>query len=205
MAEQSWQPASCREVQDSAPIGKEYLVRRRDEGTCTPSCHSGKGRLELARIPKFYGPKLDPQQLGGALGLFPNKLVDRIGRAPQNGDARDPWQGLLEQLDLLGAELHVNDAQPRDVVTRSGEASDEARRRSGRRPCDDRDRPRRTHGGLRCLSTTGHDDIDLEPDQLRGEVRKPIALPLGPPVFEDDVLAFPVSQLAQSVSKRVDI
>ena len=52
----------------------------------------------------------------------------------------------------------------------------------------------RTSAGPSCY----HDDINLETHQLRGKLRKPIALPLGISVLGGDVLSFDVITLAQS-------
>ena len=41
---------------------------------------------------------------------------------------------------------------------------------------------------------SGHNHIDLEPDQLRREVCQPIGSALGVAVFEDEVLPLNVSQ-----------
>ncbi len=52
---------------------------------------------------------------------------------------------------------------------------------------------------MRCGS--GHDDINLERDQLSRESREPLDLPFVISVFNDDVATFDVTEVTQPLTK----
>ena len=56
--------------------------------------------------------------------------------------------------------------------------------------------------GLRCAS--GHDDINLERNQLGRERGEPLVLPLGISVFNHDVVALDVTEVTQSLTEGLD-
>ena len=47
----------------------------------------------------------------------------------------------------------------------------------------------------------GHDDVDLETNQLSRQLGEPVILALRPAEFDDDVLAFDVAEVAQTGSQ----
>src|SRR5262245_12379256 len=48
---------------------------------------------------------------------------------------------------------------------------------------------------------TRHDDVDLEPDQVLGELRKPLQLPVGEAVLDHHVPSRNVAEITQAVFK----
>src|SRR5262249_56358851 len=50
----------------------------------------------------------------------------------------------------------------------------------------------------------GHNPVDGEPDQLGRQVREPFILPLRPTVFNDEVLAFDIAEVAQPLPEGID-
>ena len=68
---------------------------------------------------------------------------------------------------------------------------------------DDGDRPWSPLGGQGCRRAAGDDHVRLETDQFGGEIGKPLVLPLGPPVLDDDVLPLDVAELTQPLSEGV--
>jgi hypothetical protein len=67
---------------------------------------------------------------------------------------------------------------------------------------DDGNCARRLPGGQRGSRPDGHDDINLEPDQLGGDVGQAAVVLYGRSVFEDDVLAFDPAPLAEALAER---
>jgi hypothetical protein len=57
-------------------------------------------------------------------------------------------------------------------------------------------------GRSRRSGSDGDDDVDIEFDELSGETRCGIAVPLAPTVLNDNVLSFDVSELAQALPER---
>jgi hypothetical protein len=45
-------------------------------------------------------------------------------------------------------------------------------------------------------------DVDLRPNELRGQSRQAVELSLGPAIFDDEVPAFLVSAIPETLSKR---
>ena len=45
-----------------------------------------------------------------------------------------------------------------------------------------------------------HDDVDFPGDELSSQRRQTLELPLGPPIFDDEIPAFVVTQIAQALS-----
>jgi len=51
----------------------------------------------------------------------------------------------------------------------------------------------------------GHDDIDFEPNQLRGELGPALASTVGPPKLEDDVLPLDVTEIVQALTQGLSL
>lgn len=69
---------------------------------------------------------------------------------------------------------------------------------------DDGHRGRHAHGGKRADAVVRKDGIDLERDELGRDGAHPLVAALGPAVFDDEVLALHVAQLAQAVAYPFD-
>src|SRR5439155_18317442 len=57
-------------------------------------------------------------------------------------------------------------------------------------------------GGERRQRPKRHDHVDIEPDQLPGEIGQPVKVVLGGPLLEGDVPAFDPAELAQPVGEN---
>ena len=53
-------------------------------------------------------------------------------------------------------------------------------------------------------AAASNDDVDPAGDKLGGQGRTPIKMPLGPPVFDQHVLALSIAVLAQALAERGD-
>src|SRR5262249_36541515 len=99
--------------------------------------------------------------------FLPDPLRGLVGRSPKDRDAEKPWNSLLEQLQPFSAEFYCGPAGPRDVSARPREAHDEPfLDRVDERWGYDGDGLGRASRGL-VGSRHGHDDVDLEINQLR--------------------------------------
>src|SRR5207249_8734994 len=66
------------------------------------------------------------------------------------------------------------------------------------------------NGNRRCrrlesdhfLSPNGDDEIELRPDEVNRQPRKLLGLPIGEPIFDDQILAFDVTKLSKSLLER---
>ena len=68
---------------------------------------------------------------------------------------------------------------------------------------DDRDRGCRILRGEPTRRPRGDDYVNLQPDELGGERREALRLPVGPAVLDNDVAPFRVPEFPESESKRL--
>src|SRR6266545_4547182 len=129
----------------------------------------------------------------------------RRGWVPDDRNAREPGNGLLEQLQAFGSCLTHHDGEPGDVAAWSREA--------GHVSAADRVRVAREYYGNRRGRVLGrpsvdgsrcNDDIDLEPDQFLRQAGEPLEPPLGPAVFNNDVPALDPTQIAQPLTETFE-
>src|SRR4030095_7384768 len=69
---------------------------------------------------------------------------------------------------------------------------------------DDRDGPAQIPGGEGSQCARGHDDVDVQTQQLTGKIRELVGASVREPDLDDDALAFHIAEIAQPVSKRLD-
>src|SRR5262249_9619464 len=90
----------------------------------------------------------------------------------------------------------------RDVAVRPSEARHELELHGiGREHHHDRNGRRGLLRGRYRGIVSGDDDVDLEPYELSGELRKSLSLSAGLAPFHDDVLTLGVTELAQAVAE----
>jgi hypothetical protein len=66
------------------------------------------------------------------------------------------------------------------------------------------DRHGRLLGRQYSRRSVGHDDVDFETNQFRGELREPLIAALCPSVLDDNVPSLHVAEIAQSGAKCLD-
>jgi hypothetical protein len=92
--------------------------------------------------------------------------------------------------------------RPRDIAARLRKASDDpARNRIGSTNEDNGEGPGRLLGGLGADCARGNDDINLERSQFGRESGEPLGLPLGISVFDHEITALDVTEVAQSLTE----
>jgi hypothetical protein len=122
---------------------------------------------------------------------------------PEGRDTSDPRHRLLEQFQILPDELRADGGgQPGDIAARLRQVGDEPACDWIEGPSkDDGDGLGRLLGGEGGLCVRGHDDIDVQRNQLAYERREPLELPLGGSEFDDDRLALDVTEVTQSLTE----
>jgi hypothetical protein len=102
----------------------------------------------------------------------------------------------------LPTSLRVEDGQPRDITARPRKACDEpARNRIASGSEDNGEGPGRLLGGQGGGCVSGHDDINLERNQFGRKSGEPLELSLGISIFNHDVAALDVTEVAQSLTE----
>src|ERR1051325_8832366 len=129
----------------------------------------------------------------------------RRGRVKDDGNAREPGNGLLEQLQAFDACLGQHDGDPGDVAAwarQTGRVTGGDRVRMAEE--DDCDRRGRSFPRLGVDGTWYDDDVDLEPDQFLRQFAHPFWLSLRPPILEGYVPALHIAQVAKPLAKSFD-
>jgi hypothetical protein len=110
---------------------------------------------------------------------------------------------LLHKFKPFHRRLELLENEASDVTAWSRQAGDyPARHRIAYRRNYDGD----LGGRLLCRARPGRSmsdyDVDLRPNELRGQSRQAVELSLGPAIFDDEVPAFLVSAIPETLSKR---
>jgi hypothetical protein len=122
------------------------------------------------------------------------RLLIRIRGIPKKGQPGDVGHDLFEKLQPFGREPCAKLREFRDVSVRPAEAGDKASAQGiAGDGHDDGDRRGGPLGGESRRRTRGHDDLDVEPHQLRRKARPALIPSAGRSIFEDDVLALYVA------------
>jgi hypothetical protein len=99
----------------------------------------------------------------------------------------------------------MQQCHPRNVPTRTREACHQpSPYRIAGKGEDDGDRLRGVHCSPRCRRAVGHDDIDLQLHQFRGQRGKLIVPTMRPSRFDDKVSTLLPSPFSQPSAKRVE-
>jgi hypothetical protein len=121
----------------------------------------------------------------------------------------EPWwdrTGLLEQLQVLLAQLQPLVRPPCDVAPGSGKAADDTTpNRIGDKPDDDGYCGGGLLGRQCCWRARGGNEIYLEADELGGESGKPFCLPLGESDIYGDVLALDPTKIPESLPECFEV
>ena len=121
----------------------------------------------------------------------------------KQSDATHLRNGLLEQFQRLADDLLLDEGQTCDIAAGPRKAGDEPlRHRIANGSEDDGEGRRRLLGGQSGEGASGgHDDIDLERNQLGRKSGEPLGLPCGIPVFDQEVTTLDVPKVTQSLKE----
>src|SRR5215472_1602487 len=176
--------------------------RWKQEGASALPARCGEGALDVLRPSRLQDLQLQPQCARGTSRLVhKGGLAEPVRRVPKHGDAAEPRNDLLEQLELLLGQLRGEESEASDVPTRVSEAGYETTP-LGECRYDDRYGLRSLLGGAGVDVVRRHDDVGFPSDELRGKGRDPLGSPLRGEVLDDEVLALQVAELPQSLGER---
>src|SRR5262245_28274983 len=164
--------------------------------------NGGERGLEVIRAPYWNYVKVKAQGLRRDLYRLHRRRLRTIAWIRQDSDVRNPGNGLLEQRKSLPAQLWGEDGQSGDVPARSPQTGDESvldRAVVGRH--DNGNSARRLLGGSGRDGAGGHDHVDLETDQLGGEVGQAMRFCLRETVDDADLLPLDVAEVAQPTTE----
>ena len=129
-----------------------------------------------------------------------------IGGIPEDGHPGQAGDGLREQLQLFPDQIGAEGGQPGDVPARTREAGYEpTAHRIGMIQHDNGDR--RTGVLSRkgpWPGPRGQDDVNLQTNQVGGQVWKPFLSPLRKPVLDYEVPALDPAKVGESVLQFVE-
>src|SRR5215467_6698098 len=181
------------EVCDPASLEDEHRVREKQEGASALPARCGEGALDVLRPSRLQDLQLQPQCARGTSRLVhKGGLAEPVRRVPEHGDAAEPRNDLLEQLELLLGHLRGEEGEACDVPTRVSEAGYETTP-LGECGYDDRYGLRSLSRGAGVDVVRRYDDVGFPSDELRGKGRDPLGSPLRGEMLDDEVLALHVT------------
>src|SRR5215467_15067789 len=169
--------------------------RWKQEGASPLPARCGEGALDVLRPSRLQDLQLQPQcARGTSRPVHKGGLAEPVRRVPKHGDAAEPRNDLLEQLELLLGQLRGEESEASDVPTRVSEAGYETTP-LGECRYDDR-------YGLRSLAGGAGADVGFPSDELRGKGGDPLGSALRGEVLDDEVLTLHVAELPPALGER---
>src|SRR5262245_51267359 len=130
--------------------------------------------------------------------------LPRRGWIPDDSNASERWDRLLEQLQPLDAEFGEHDRQPGDVSAGVREIRDQAGsdgiRNDGHH---DRNGGRRALGLLNRRSDVRNDQINFLFNEFGGQLGEPSIVAIGPSPFDAHVAALGVAHVLETLPERL--
>jgi hypothetical protein len=151
--------------------------------------------------------ELEPELACRRLQVFLLNLGHRVSRVVQQDDRARSRHHLVDQLEALLPGIHVQRDDAGHIAARSIEARDE----SGFDRIDaavehNGNRSGRRLGRLgRGISAKGGNHRDLTANEIRGELRQPLVLVVGPAIFDHRIAAFDHACFVQALPKRREL
>src|SRR5438105_4488681 len=127
-----------------------------------------------------------------------------ISRIPEEGNTRDAGYDFLGQLECFRCDFEGwVQRGPRDVASRSRQASDKPAKHRVRHPYH-HDRSRLCHvlGGQARRRALGNQDVNFETNQFEREVGEVLDPPRCLAALQDEVLALDITDFTQTSSER---
>jgi len=123
----------------------------------------------------------------------------------ENGNSRDPREGVFEELELLPVDLQSSGGgEPGDVSARSGQVGHQTGAYGiVRQDHDDRDRPGGVPGRDHGRRGSRRDDINPQTHEVRRQVRKTVVVRIGKAILDDDILSLDPPQVTQAAHECV--
>jgi hypothetical protein len=169
----------------------------------TRATHGLEGGFEVFRSPHRGRLELQPQGPCCFLHLFPLHWIGWMRGMHEYSYLLEARNARSEELQPLGDSRAGVDRHAGDVAAGVCQALDESDlHRMAQAREDDGNGCRRLLGCHARGRGRNHDDIDLRPNQVVGQLRQLVER--SDPEFDDHVLALDVSQLAETFPELVD-
>src|SRR4029077_18897500 len=175
--------------------------------TCTFTCATttstyacSAAALKEIRCPRFRDVNLNPERRPCGLRLLEQSEMALVCGIQQDGNACETDDHLAQQLEAPAGQVRRQKTHAGDVPAWPAEARNEtARQRIVTEP-DDRDGLGGIFRGLHCRRALGHDGIDSQSHQFRGELWQGILFAVSITILEGDVLPFDPAVFLQSLN-----
>ena len=189
-----------------APVEKHRFVGQDQDRVGLRLQRPVERRRQVFRAGNVDPHRIELQRPGDRNELFPHARVDFASPLQEHGHRGLPGQDARENLHHLGQDVLGLAGQPGDIAAGPRQACNVAgTERVGVAHEHD------GNGRGRVLCRTGvdrarrHDDIDLEPNQLGREIRKPLWVAIRRAVLDHDVPPLDVSELTQPLAERAEV
>src|SRR5438876_10034176 len=167
-------------------------------GTC--ACSRLKGSVEVLGSSGFERLNVDAEATRGRLDVAILRIA-MVG-VPEHRDACQGWHRLFQELQPLAGRLRANERDACQVGAGPGEAGDHPRLDgvlTGEH--HDRNRARRILHERHHVSSENHDHIGLQRYDLDSKFADSFRAALGTAIFEREVPALDITQIAQTRDK----
>ena len=197
----SWPP-----VHKASSLTVEHGGCQHSQSARARSGHVREGPVEVLRTSRLNHLQPHTECPRRDVCCVESVLLGTVGHGiwlQKQGDATHLRNGLLEQFQRLADDLLLDEGQTCDIAAGPRKAGDEPfRHRIANGSEDDGEGRRRLLGGQSGEGASGgHDDIDLERNQLGRKSGEPLGLPCGIPVFDQEVTTLDVPEVTQSLKE----
>jgi hypothetical protein len=198
-----WESVLRGQRDDALPIPIECDRALYEDCVGLPGPHSCKRLVVVASL-DFDDDQLDTESRRGSLRLLHSSLQAWLGRADKEADPGGPWYRFFKQLQPLGFVATPHPVRHSgDVSARRSKALNESEAdRIRGEPHDDRNRLGCVSSGPDPSRPDCDDGVRTKLDQLAGQRREPVNLALSVSLLDDEVPAFAIAQLAESLQNH---
>ena len=167
---------------------------------------AGKSRFDLGVSGSVQDIDVKAETGGGGLQVAVERRGQRRSRIEQREIMRGVRCQFAQHPEPLGGNIGVDRGDAGDVAAGPVEAGDKA---EFDRIAAGGEHHRNGSGGVLGRhrgggAAGGGDQRHLAADQLGGEVRQPLVVPVGPAIVDGDVVAVDETGLAQAFEKRIE-
>ena len=186
------QPVFHREFGDQLAVRLRQRFQPDDDGF-RAYVNRSERTLDVVAFAHVEQTKRQPLQSCGPVKLPQLRSGDGIAHVQQGRNSRATGSYLRQQFEPLGFQFGLHAAQPGDVAALPRKAVDDQERLADGH--DHGNCPRRLLDGERSGRAPGHDQIDLQADQVGDEGRKPRGVSVGGSILEYEVASFCIAKL----------
>src|SRR5262249_29532468 len=200
-----WEPLLYRKISNRSCVADKYRVFQHYDRIDAALGHRRERIRNFTRPGHLNSLQPYTQGFGWSLKLLKSGPEKGVVRFHRDRHLADAWCDLLEHFDPFRREFRKEIGHSGEVPAWPREARDDARGNGVTAVHhDDWNRRCRTLGHERPRCPLGHENVNLQTNQLSRQTRELIVLVLGPAKLNGDVLAFDIAQVTKTRPKYLN-